>query len=97
MTVSNTGARDGAEVVQVYVGVEGSQVERQAKLLKGFAKVSVPAGGSVEVTVPVRIDDLRYYDVEAGRWLLEPGRYTFMVGPDSQRAALLVAALDLGE
>ncbi len=46
VTVSNTGQRDGAEVVQVYVGKPDSKVERQKKLLKGFEKVFIPVGQS---------------------------------------------------
>ncbi len=87
--VTNAGDRDGAEVVQVYVGMENSKIERQRKLLKGFEKVWIPAGESVEVTIPVQIDELRYYDVGERQWRLEPGTYTFMVGPDSARASLL--------
>lgn len=87
--VTNAGDRDGAEVVQVYVGMENSTIERQRKLLKGFQKVWIPAGESVEVTVPVQIDELRYYDVEERKWRLEPGVYTWMVGTDSARASRL--------
>jgi beta-glucosidase len=95
VTVTNTGTREGAQVVQVYAGMENSKVERQAKLLKGFAKVSIPAGSQIEVTIPVQIDELRYYSIQENNWVLEPGRYTFMVGPDSQQAAQLSAVVML--
>ena len=45
--VTNTGPRDGEEIVQVYIGMANSQVERQVKLLKGFEKVPIPAGATV--------------------------------------------------
>jgi len=78
--VTNTGTRDGAQVVQVYVGKPDSKVERQKKLLKGFEKVFIPAGQSTQVTIPVLLDDLRYYDVENHSWVLEEGEYQMLVG-----------------
>jgi beta-glucosidase len=95
VTVANSGERKGAEVVQVYVGMADSRVERPAKLLKGFAKVVIPTGASVDVTVPVQVDELRIYDSDVGAWVLEPGTYTFMAGPDAQQAALLTADVEL--
>lgn len=91
--VSNTGARDGEEVVQVYVGMEKSSVERQKKLLKGFEKVAIPAGGTATVKIAIPLDELRYYDVQARQWRLEPGVYRVLVGPSSDDAALLETAI----
>jgi beta-glucosidase len=96
VNVTNTGDRDGTEVVQVYVGMENAQIERQRKLLKGFDKVTIQAGASVDVTIPVRIDELRYYNTAEKKWVLEPGTYTFMAGPDSSKASLLTTQVDLG-
>jgi len=86
--VSNTGARDGEEIVQVYVGMDGSRVERQKKLLKGFEKVAIPAGATVEVKIAIPLDELRYYDVQQEQWCLEPGPYRVMAGPSSDDAGL---------
>ncbi len=91
--VCNTGARDGEEIVQVYVGMENSRVERQKKLLKGFEKVAIPAGKTAAVTVTIPFDELRYYDATAKQWQLEPGVYRVMVGPSSDDAALLETSL----
>lgn len=71
------------------------QVERQKKLLKGFDKVFIPAGASVEVTITAPLDELRYYDVEWQAWVLESGTYTLMVGPNSADQSLLKASVDL--
>lgn len=84
LTVRNTGARDGKTVVQVYAGAAG---DHPVKLLKGFQKVFVPAGGAVQVTVPVRKADLRFYDVASGAWYLAD-EYTFYVGQDAEDAML---------
>ena len=63
MKVSNTGKRDGEEIVQVYVGMENPRVERQKKLLKGFEKVAIRAGETADVTISIPLDELRYYDM----------------------------------
>jgi beta-glucosidase len=93
--VSNSGSRDGEEVVQAYVGMENSKVERQKKLLKGFEKVAIPAGATVNVAISIPLDELRYYDVSEKRWCLEPGVYQVMVGPSSDEGVLLKTALTI--
>ena len=93
--IHNCGQRDGEEVAQVYVGMQNSQGERPAKLLKGFEKVSIRAGEIVTVTIAVRKAELRYYHVEEKRWVLEPGIYRILVGPHSGAEALLEAQIRL--
>jgi len=95
LRVTNSGKRDGEEVAQVYVGMENSKVERQKKLLKGFTKVFIRAGETVNVKIPLFIQDLRYYSVAEKRWMLEPGRYMIMAGPNSADSALLKTWVDL--
>jgi beta-glucosidase len=93
--VTNTGNRAGEEVVQVYVGMENSKIERQKKLLKGFEKVFVRAGETVSVTITIAIDELRYYSLEEKSWLLEPGTYVILAGANSAESALLKARINL--
>jgi beta-glucosidase len=93
--ISNTGARDGEEIVQVYVGMENSRVERQKKLLKGFEKIAIAAGETATVKIAIPFDELRYYDAQAKQWQLEPGIYRVMVGPSSDDAALLNASIEI--
>jgi beta-glucosidase len=95
VSVCNTGSRDGEEVVQVYVGLPNSKVERQMKLLKGFEKVTIPAGEVREVTILIPLVELRYYDPTARQWLLEPGIYQVMVGPSSDEATMLKQSLEI--
>ena len=95
INVTNTGSREGEEGVQVYVGMEGSRVERPKKLLKGFEKFAIPAGSTVEVALSVPLDDLRYYDKRERIWRLEPGDYQIMVGPSSDETVLLKTVLSL--
>ena len=93
--VSNTGDRVGEEIAQVYVGMENSKVERQKKLLKGFEKVRIPAGETVDITISVPFEELRYYDIVEKQWVLEAGNYTFMIGSNSADESLLQARVNL--
>jgi beta-glucosidase len=93
VTVTNTGAHDGAEVVQVYTSLPGSAVARAPRELKGFAKVTLAAGETRSVGVHVRREDLAYWDTRVDRWVVEGGEYTVDVGASSRdiRAVLNVA------
>ena len=95
VSVTNSGPRTGAEVVQVYIGMDVSRVERQKKLLRGFEKVLIPSGETAEVTILISFDELHYYDEREQAWRLEPGTYRVMVGPNSDQATLLHTFVDL--
>lgn len=84
ITVTNTGDRAGREVVQLYTGLAGSKVQRAPRELKGFASVELAPAESREVTIPVRRDDLAYWDVRVDRWVVEAGEYTVAVGASSR-------------
>lgn len=94
--LKNAGDVAGAEVVQVYVGIKQSAVDRQKKLLKGFAKVYLDPGQSTTVSIPVDLDELRYFSNEQRKWVFEPGTYAFYVGASSADAALQVREIELG-
>nr|WP_321452669.1 glycoside hydrolase family 3 C-terminal domain-containing protein [uncultured Carboxylicivirga sp.] len=83
--IANTGAIDGAEVVQVYVGKPKSKVDRALKELKGFDKIKVAANGKQSVNISINIDDLAYYCTEKGDWELEKGQYVVYVGTASDQ------------
>lgn len=82
-TLQNTGTSDSDEVTQLYVGFPGSAVERPAKALKGFARVSLKKGESRIVTIPLKGSDLAYWNPDKGEWTLEPGKINIMVGSSS--------------
>ena len=84
LTVTNTGSRDGAEVVQVYTSLPGSAVVRAPRELKGFTKVALAAGESRVVEVAVRREDLAYFDTRVDQWIVEGGSYTVEVGASSR-------------
>ncbi|MDD3361210.1 MAG: glycoside hydrolase family 3 C-terminal domain-containing protein [Hespellia sp.] len=80
VTVKNTGACEGAEVVQLYVGLPNAIVFRPAKELKGFAKVFLKAGESKEVRIAFDDKTFRYWNVKTDSWEVEMGTYDIMVG-----------------
>ena len=80
LTVTNVGERDGAEVVQLYVGFPDSVVFHPQKELKGFQKVFLKAGESKRVHIPFDDKTFRYWNVKTGQWEIEEGEYLLMVG-----------------
>ena len=80
--VTNTGGRDGEEVVQLYVRDLLSGVTRPVRELKGFRKVMLRAGESREVTFTLSPDDLSFWRLDK-KWGQEPGEYHVWVGHDS--------------
>lgn len=82
VTVTNTGARDGEEVVQLYVRDLVGSVTRPVKELKGFRKIMIPKGGSKEVVFTITEQDLRFYRKDM-QFASEPGDFDLMVGGSS--------------
>jgi beta-glucosidase len=81
--VTNTGSRDGEEVVQLYVAYPGSAVERPGKQLKGFKRVFIPAGKTITVDIPLKAEDLAYWNVEKHAFTVEKGNVKVMMGSSS--------------
>lgn len=73
--VTNTGKRDGKEVVQLYIGDVKSSVDRPLKELKNFDKVSLKAGETKTITFTITADDLKYYSEQTHDWVAEPGKF----------------------
>ncbi|WP_348789453.1 glycoside hydrolase family 3 C-terminal domain-containing protein [Leifsonia sp. NPDC080035] len=82
--VTNTGDRDGREIVQVYVSVPGSRVQRPLRELKGFRPVEVAAGATATATITIPAGDLAYFDTEVAGWVVEGGDYVVSVGASSR-------------
>lgn len=83
-TVTNTGERAGAEVVQVYVGDPEAQVQRPERELKAFAKVYLAPGESREVTFDLTARDLSYWHPVLRRWVVEGGEFVVALGASSR-------------
>jgi beta-glucosidase len=80
--VTNTGERDGTEVLQVYVRDVVASVTRPDKRLAAYARVDIPAGETRRVELTVPFDALAVVDAEANR-VVEPGEFHALVGPSS--------------
>jgi beta-glucosidase len=83
VNVRNTGSMDGDEVVQLYVNYPDSRVERPAKALKGFRRIRIPSGMSVVVSIPLKAEDIAYWDAAQHAFVLEKGNIRLMVGAAS--------------
>ena len=83
VTVTNTGKRDGKEVVQLYVRDIYATSSRPVKELKGFEKISLKAGESKTVSFEIGRKQLEYYN-HALQLTVEPGDFEIMIGHDSQ-------------
>jgi beta-glucosidase len=90
--VTNTGARVGTEVVQLYVRDCVSSVTRPIKELKAFKKVELPPGESMQVELEITPDSLAFHDIDM-RYVVEPGEFTIMVGTSSRDCDLQAITL----
>jgi beta-glucosidase len=86
--VTNTGARDGEEVVQLYVSFPNSGVTRPVKALKGFKRVAVAAGETVTVEMPLKASQLTYWHAVDQRFTLEQGEVKLMIASASNDVRL---------
>lgn len=88
VTVTNRGAVRAIETAQLYVTAVGSRVERAPRDLRAFAQVDLAPGQSARVALPVRVDDLAYWDVATSAWVLEPIAYEVIVAHDAAAEGL---------
>jgi len=86
-TVTNTGARDGAEIAEVYAALPAS-AEEPPKRLIGWSKVQLKAGEKKTVDLEIDPKYLSIYDEAKDGWSLLPGDYTIMAGGSSDKLPL---------
>ncbi|OKP74612.1 beta-glucosidase [Paenibacillus sp. P3E] len=94
VTVTNTGEREGAEVVQLYISDVVSKVSRPAKELKGFRKITLAPGAAQIVEFEVGAEQLQYIGPGA-QPVVEPGGFKVLVGRHVNE--VLEAALEVTE
>jgi beta-glucosidase len=85
--VTNTGKREGTEVVQMYIRDVVSSATRPVKELKGFRKVRLGPGESTTVKFDITPELLAFYDIDM-QYVVEPGDFEIMVGNSSRDADL---------
>ncbi|KAI1454046.1 glycoside hydrolase family 3 protein [Annulohypoxylon moriforme] len=79
-TITNSGARAGAEIAQLYLGIPNSP----PKQLRGFEKVNIQPGESIEVSFELTRRDFSIWDVATQGWVLQDSDYTVYVGASSR-------------
>jgi beta-glucosidase len=95
--VRNTGAHNGATVVQVYVGRNDSTIERPQRRLIAFKRVDVAAGETVQVECEVPFQRFATRDVHSHSWFVEDGTWNCEVGQFSGDPQSLSAAFHVPE
>jgi beta-glucosidase len=84
VTVTNTGDRTGDEVVQLYVRDEYASVVRPVMELKRFQRITLKPGQKKTLSFLLDRDVFAFYDVRTGKWTVEPGDFSIMVGRSSE-------------
>jgi len=84
--VKNTGKREGDEVVQIYMRTPESpaSLQRPIKRLKGFQRVTIPAGQTKTVQINVNCADLWFWDMDKNKITYDQGNYVFEIGASSK-------------
>ena len=77
--LTNSGRRDGVEVVQLYIRDRVGSSTRPVQELKGFQRVALKAGESRDVSFTIDVSLLKYYDFDL-RYVAEPGEFDVMIG-----------------
>ena len=83
VTVTNTGAVEGTEVVQLYIRDMVGSIARPVQELKGFERITLKPGESRQVTFTINADLLKFYNKDL-QYVCEPGDFEVMVGTDSR-------------
>ncbi len=81
--ITNTGSREGKEVVQLYVADRKAALVRPVKELKAFCKVALQPGETKTVQFTITDDMLSFFDPEAHQWTVEPGLFDLLIGASS--------------
>ncbi|PNK63554.1 MULTISPECIES: beta-glucosidase BglX [Pantoea] len=84
VTVTNTGDRDGATVVQMYLNDPVASISRPVRELRGFKRVMLKAGESQTVSFKIDVDALKFWNQQMQQ-VAEPGKFNVMIGLDSVR------------
>ncbi len=87
-SVTNTGARAGYAVPQLYIAPKNAQVERPKRELKGFDKVYLEAGETKQVTIALNARSFAHYVQKTDSWDVDKGNYKILIGDSAQNMLL---------
>ena len=82
--VTNTGNREGATVIQLYLQDVTASMSRPVKMLRGFKKVTLKPGETQTVSFPIDVDALKFWNQQM-KYVAEPGKFNVFIGVDSAR------------
>ena len=94
VTVTNTGDYDADEIVQLYIHDMVASITRPVRELKGFERIYLKKGESKVVTFEIKDELLKFYNANLD-YVLEPGDFEIMIGPDSSLEHLKKAVLTI--
>lgn len=83
LPITNTGSREGSEVIQLYISDLKSSLPRPVKELKGFSKIKLAPGETREVTFTIGKEALSFFDDTRHEWVAEPGKFEAWIGASS--------------
>lgn len=86
--VTNTGARAGKEIVQLYLAPPSGELLRETQALKAFAKVALQPGETQTLALTLSYQDLACYHPALGCWVTEAGQYGIKIGKSSRDIVL---------
>jgi beta-glucosidase len=84
LDITNTGKRNGAEVVQLYIQDVQCSLERPIKELKGFQKVALKPGEKKTISLDITNKDLQFYNDKSHQWMAEKGKFRLLIGTSSR-------------
>ena len=83
VNVTNTGSKDGKEIVELYIRDMVGSITRPVKELKGFQKIDLKAGESKNVSFTISVNDLKFYNSDL-KYVAEPGDFKVFIGGNSR-------------
>jgi beta-glucosidase len=92
--LTNTGKRDGTEIVQVYIH-KVSETAGPIKTLRGFQRISVAAGKTKEITIVLPGSAFEFYDRASGKMAVTAGEYEIWYGNSSDSEDLKMIKISL--
>lgn len=93
--VTNIGEREGAEVVQMYIGFSDSSIDRPVKILRGFKRVFLQAGESEKIHIVCPASELTWFNENSGQMELEHMTYEIYLGTSSDARDLTMGRIVL--
>ncbi|HRI29194.1 MAG TPA: fibronectin type III-like domain-contianing protein, partial [Chitinophagales bacterium] len=94
-TLTNTGNRAGAQVVQLYTAYPDTKIDRPIKNLRAFTKIMLQPNETKTITLRLPIAELAYYNPAAKQWITETGTYKLLLGNSSADEGMLITDIEV--